>query len=846
MWRTRLNRSLTFLILLTIAACADSLFAQTSLSLSSASALPGGTALMNLSLSSSAAASSPAALQWTLTYPAESVAHVNVTLGAAASAAGKSVSCRGDATTYVCIVSGMNKNAIGNGIVAVVSLTLTAGAVTSSIGISNLAGATPLGDSMPVSGTGAMLSVTTPFTVTSLSCTPGSLASGASAACTVTLSKPAPPYGSIVVGISASGSLTAPASVTIEANSDRATFPVVAGTILTSQTAAITASLAGSSVNAEVSLQPAAVPTSLTCAPSTLPPYASTACTISVSKSDPSSTTTLTLSTNSGALTLPASVTIPANSSNATFSLAVGPLSAPQTASIVATLGSASVATSLTLSAPANAVSVSALRCDKAVLGPNESSVCSVTVANADGAVLVTLARNDSALSAPAMVAVPLGAPASFTVAATSFVSSQTAALTATLNSPYFLSQGYSQTVVFSLEAPQTAATAGPLLGATDALLRGAFLLCTPTVYDGQTSICEIRLQSAASSDSEVEAISAGMAVPQRIAIRKGDSHIRFAVTAGRDATPGAAFVTVRSAGSAVSLLSSEDALRTFSRRKAAESALEESLRGRRLEAATLGPVTPGSPSAIADNHVHFPDGAPAAPGTVDVANNGVITADSERPTIGRLEPATCVPGAAAVLRGRLFSRPGQSTRVLVNDYPVRILAASPTMLSFICPDLPPGATLTVSVEVANHASESLQTTVEEVAPAILAIGIGSAVHALAFAGDGSYLAALPSSQFGGHPAHTGDMLSVDIVGVRCHDNAWLSTAVLTIGPEPVAVTSVLPADGSPGVCQIQAIVPEGVSGGQVPVTLQASRSNGIPVLSNTAFIAIGSLNAPQ
>src|ERR1035437_1840038 len=72
--------------------------AQTSLALSSAIATPGGTAALNLSLSSP---SSPlVAIQWTFSYPAASVGSLTVAAGPALSSAGKTLSCTGGVNSY--------------------------------------------------------------------------------------------------------------------------------------------------------------------------------------------------------------------------------------------------------------------------------------------------------------------------------------------------------------------------------------------------------------------------------------------------------------------------------------------------------------------------------------------------------------------------------------------------------------------------------------------------------------------------------------------------------------------------------------------------------------------------
>lgn len=137
---------------------AEVLCAQSSLTLSSATTTAGGTVPLNLSLSSPAG-SAPAALQWTLTYPTGSVTSVSVAAGASATAAGKSISCAGGAAAYTCVAAGTNANTIANGVVAVVTATLSAGGNGATIGVNSAIGATPTGYWGAVSATGGSITL---------------------------------------------------------------------------------------------------------------------------------------------------------------------------------------------------------------------------------------------------------------------------------------------------------------------------------------------------------------------------------------------------------------------------------------------------------------------------------------------------------------------------------------------------------------------------------------------------------------------------------------------------------------------------------------------------------------
>jgi phage baseplate assembly protein gpV len=126
-------------------------YAQTdSLALSSGTAGANGIASLNLVLTSPAGGA-PAAVQFTLTYPAANVTSISVSPGPTATSAGKTVMCALASGAYTCLVYGLNATTIPNGIVAVVNLTVTASV---TIGVSNPVAASPGGDAIVIFATG--------------------------------------------------------------------------------------------------------------------------------------------------------------------------------------------------------------------------------------------------------------------------------------------------------------------------------------------------------------------------------------------------------------------------------------------------------------------------------------------------------------------------------------------------------------------------------------------------------------------------------------------------------------------------------------------------------------------
>ena len=131
--------------------------AQTdSLSLSSGATTTSGTASLNLTLTSPSG-SEPAAIQWSLTYPAANVVSISATPGVALTSAGKSLVCASSSGTYTCLAYGLSAGTVANGVIAVVSLTIASTVTSTSIGVSNAAAASSSGMAIAVSANGATL-----------------------------------------------------------------------------------------------------------------------------------------------------------------------------------------------------------------------------------------------------------------------------------------------------------------------------------------------------------------------------------------------------------------------------------------------------------------------------------------------------------------------------------------------------------------------------------------------------------------------------------------------------------------------------------------------------------------
>ena len=272
------------------------------------------------------------------------------------------------------------------------------------------------------------------ITPSSLSCTPSSLSGPGASNCSVGISSAAPAGGSPIALSSNSTALSVPASVTVPAGSTSSTFTATAGVLSSNQTAIVTATAAGVSKTASVTLAVPHVLSSLLCGSNSLLSGDITSCTVTLSNSAPTGGSVVALAKNDPALAAPASVTVPAGSTAASFTLSAGTITSDHNAVLTATLGSTSQSATLALVAPAT---LSSLQCNPANLTAGLSATCTVSLSKPGPAtgLSVTLASSSTAVTVPASVALAGGAAsATFSITAGAVASSQSAVLTATLS----------------------------------------------------------------------------------------------------------------------------------------------------------------------------------------------------------------------------------------------------------------------------------------------------------------------------------------------------------------------------------------------------------------------------
>jgi len=193
-------------------------------------------------------------------------------------------------------------------------------------------------------------------TLTSVGLNPTSVTGGSSAMGTVTLSGPALTGGAAVsLSSSSTATATVPASVTVAAGASSATFTVSTSAVTTSTSVTISASYAGVTQTASLTVAPQALPTlsSLTLNPTTVTGGAqSSTGTVTLSGSALTGGAQVLLTSNNGAASVPASVTVSAGASSATFTVSTSAVTISTPVTISASYAGVTQTASLTVAPP--------------------------------------------------------------------------------------------------------------------------------------------------------------------------------------------------------------------------------------------------------------------------------------------------------------------------------------------------------------------------------------------------------------------------------------------------------------------------------------------------------------
>ena len=326
---------------------------------------------------------------------------------------------------------------------------------------------------------------------------------------------PGPPAGGASVTLASNNvRLTVPPAVSVPAGATTAGFSATAAaSIVSDQSATVTATLGGSTQTASLSLLAPAPLSGVACSPAILGPTDVSKCTVTLTRSAPTDGLSVMLASNNASLAVPALVNVVAGATAATFSATASAFTTNQTAIVTATLGSSSKTAAIVLLAP---VQVSGVACNPAILEPSDVSTCTLTLTQSApiGGSAVTLASNSALLTVPASVKVTAGgATAAFNATAARFTNDQIATVTATLGSS-------SQTSTIILLAPVLVSA----------------LTCPASLSPSSAGMCTVTLtQSAPLGGSTVTLTSNNrlLTVPASVKVGAGAATGSFSATAG-------------------------------------------------------------------------------------------------------------------------------------------------------------------------------------------------------------------------------------------------------------------------------------------------------------------------
>jgi uncharacterized protein (TIGR03437 family) len=393
--------------------------------------------------------------------------------------------------------------------------------------------------------------------------------------------------------------------------------------------------------------------------------------------------------------------------------------------------------------------------------------------------------------------------------------------------------------------------------------------------------VCEVQVSPHASEslDLAISSSSQNVRVPAGVRTRVGQSRTRFIVTAAPTAGGETAVVEVRIGSETVrdnlvllgagSPLLSVPGTQTakpgdavhFSVTATGDQNLPAAISVRGLPAnATFSPTTGDFEWLPAQEDLGSRDILFTAINSTgaEVSKAVTVTVADGRPILDRLQNfagttalAACSPNSAAALLGSFLSAGNPAvdltggtknlggTRVQINGDYAAVLRSAPDRVDFVCPNLPQGTPLQIVVETATGVSGLIQSTMAESAPGILTADGSGTGQALAVHPGSTELAAIPNFRMSGKPAIPGDSLTVLATGIDCSSNSASRQPHLRVGADQAQIISVTESPRFAGVCEIGFVVPAGVFGDGVSLTVDVLRGDGKIASSNTTSISV-------
>jgi uncharacterized protein (TIGR03437 family) len=614
--------------------------------------------------------------------------------------------------------------------------------------------------------------------ISSVTCTPTSLAPNSTATCTVGLAAAASTTTTISLTTD-NAAVTVPGSVVIAPGTTTGMFTATAGGFTTGGTVRIAASLNAASTVASISLVAPALLSSVACTPTSLSNGAIATCTATLTKAA-TANVDIALSSGGASIQVPATVRVSTGASNAQFS-ATAAASGSGTVTITASAGGITKITQITVAS--SVLSISRIDCPTSPLVGGTTTTCTVTlsgVAPAGGAT-IALASNMPSVVVPKSITVAAGSSSNTFVATASL-----AVVPATA------------TVSATLAASSSSATL------TIDRLKPVSVSCSPSpLVAGAVLICAVNLNAAPSTAvnvSNTSSASAVIRVPAVTTIGAGTSNGRL--IAYSVANSAAQTVRITSAFGGVAVTA--DVSVTGAQRAISSPTLQSSVKS----------------TAVSTNDEA--DGPPVLSSVVNAASSALNGA--------------CSPGALATISGRGLA--SQDVTVTVNGESAPVVVGSSSQVTFECPDFQPGTRLEILVRKDGQVSNAIHVDMEEVGPAIFTInGVDRALGAIVLTDTSELSIKAPEVQ--GRSSKPGDTISILCTGLgREFDGQLAATPIVTIDGISATVLSIARTDL--GLQEVSVRIPEGVASGDlVPVEIRMPSMNGRVITGNRVHISI-------
>ncbi len=285
-------------------------------------------------------------------------------------------------------------------------------------------------------GTANSYAVSSAYSLSSVTITPGAVAGGQTATGIITLSGATPPEGvSVSLTSSDPGNALVPSSVTFAGGQTTATFPITANSKSQPYTVTVTASLGGLLKSGAVVIKPWLG--TLTLNPASATSGQTLTATLTLNLPAPSGGLAVSLAASDPALTLPNGgvLTFAAGTTTQNFTVSVGGVSAAKTATLTATYLAESLTASVYLN-PAGVQAQSVAVTPGSVVGGNVATgVVTLNGPAPSGGALVALTSSDTATATvPASLLIAAGqTSAAFTIKTTPSATLKSLLISATL-----------------------------------------------------------------------------------------------------------------------------------------------------------------------------------------------------------------------------------------------------------------------------------------------------------------------------------------------------------------------------------------------------------------------------